>query len=109
MQGCYHLPIALEELSCGAGTVGASLQASSCFRNYYRANRDAKLQLLVGILSPHNLAAICLSLQMPLLLLILLLQLCDLCWLCSMFGDAEGAGRKKEAVKTFPSPRAPSL
>lgn len=49
------------------------------------------------------------SLQMPLLLILILQSLCNLCWLCSVFGDVEGAGKKKEAAKTFPSPKIPCL
>lgn len=48
-QRSNQLPISLEELSCGTGTAGASLQTPPRFRNRCRANREDEDQLLVGV------------------------------------------------------------
>ena len=107
MQRSNHLPISLEELSRGAGTVGVSLQTPLRFRNRCRANRDAKDQLLVGVLSPSYLAAVCLS-------------LCKCHCSCPppgcciirvgfavCLGGLKKAGGKKEAAKSSPFQELP--
>lgn len=49
LQRPNQLSVSLEELSCGAGTAGASLQTPPRFRNRCRANRATEGRLPVGV------------------------------------------------------------
>lgn len=88
VQRSNRLPVSLEEPSCGAGMVGASLQTPLYFRNCCRANGDAEDQLLVGVcLQTISLLYVCPFANATVLPTPWLLYY--LCWLCTVFEGAE--------------------